>query len=278
MSYVDDNRASSLRYRYRLCRTATTSAAGTTDIMACTRRGLHPQQGIAVAPILFVVALLAILATAIAAGSSTFSAGTDQEKARTFASAIIDDGINVRQAVMRVMALGCTETQLNFYDIPYGGTNGNNASAPGDKHCNIFDPAGGGLVYTPLLPAMCSPAGCTARSASGANVVPGVGTANPDLIWMAYYIDTPICDQINALLGRVTDTGTSAVKWQWIRGHIHDSADLLRLLRRRPGRLPEASQRRDQHFLYGCVAALSSASSCFSARRHSCFGRSHPAC
>ncbi len=48
------------------------------------------QRGIAIGPILFVVALLAVLATAIAAGSGAFSGDTSAVKAKAQAAAILE--------------------------------------------------------------------------------------------------------------------------------------------------------------------------------------------
>ena len=42
-------------------------------------RRLSPNAGIAIGPILFIIAILAILAAAIAAGSGSFTAGTTSE-------------------------------------------------------------------------------------------------------------------------------------------------------------------------------------------------------
>lgn len=47
------------------------------------------EDGIAIGPILFVVAILAILATAIAAGSSTFASNASQETNRTNSGSMI---------------------------------------------------------------------------------------------------------------------------------------------------------------------------------------------
>lgn len=100
--------------------------------------------GIAIGPILFIVAILAILATAIAAGSSTFSSGTDQEKARVTASTILDYGTQMRAAIARLTASGCSESQISLENLIYPGYS--NGNAPADKHCHVFDVAGAGLL------------------------------------------------------------------------------------------------------------------------------------
>jgi hypothetical protein len=64
------------------------------------------QSGIAIGPILFIVAILAILATAIAAGSSTFATSSGQEAARTNAAALIQIGQNLKLGADRLITMG----------------------------------------------------------------------------------------------------------------------------------------------------------------------------
>src|ERR1700743_2821598 len=59
--------------------------------------------GIAIGPILFIIAILAILAAAIAAGSGSFTAGTSSESNRTKASALIQIGENLKVGMDRMM-------------------------------------------------------------------------------------------------------------------------------------------------------------------------------
>jgi hypothetical protein len=168
--------------------------------------------GIAIAPILFVIALLAILATAIAAASSTFSSGSGQETARVAASTMLDLCTQHRTAVSRVMALGCTENQISFENsIVSGYTNG---SAPSDQHCHIFHPQGGGLVYRPLpaeyawrstgdMSLVYKPGEMFDRFAAD-NRIPSLGSdadyAGNELIYAVINIRGDICDQINSQL------------------------------------------------------------------------------
>ncbi|MBI3419578.1 MAG: hypothetical protein HY053_05555 [Proteobacteria bacterium] len=98
------------------------------------RARLNSQAGIAIGPILFVVAILAILATAIAAGSSTFATSSSQETNRTNAAAMISIGQNLKMGVDRIVALG---TALANVDINSANTTTNTA---------LFSPVGGGLV------------------------------------------------------------------------------------------------------------------------------------
>ena len=72
------------------------------------------RSGIAIGPILFMVAILAILATAIASGASSWSSDQTRESDQTMASAIIGIGKDLQAGVARVMSHGCADTQISF--------------------------------------------------------------------------------------------------------------------------------------------------------------------
>ena len=61
------------------------------------------QRGIVIGPILAVVALLAVLASAIAAGSGSFNGDTSAVKAKAQATAILEYAHEVKFAVDRVL-------------------------------------------------------------------------------------------------------------------------------------------------------------------------------
>jgi type II secretory pathway pseudopilin PulG len=90
--------------------------------------------GIAIGPILFVVAILGILAAAIAAGSGSFTSGSNVEKNRSYASAIIQIGQNLKVGFDRSVGLGTLHTAVVISPT--------NTSAEED----IFSPTGGGVV------------------------------------------------------------------------------------------------------------------------------------
>ncbi len=111
-----------------------------------TPRTLNNQDGIALGPILFIIAILAILAGAIAAGAGGFTANTNNDGAKASAHAIMQFSDQVAGAVQRVMAEnGCLDTQVNFNNPIVSGYA--NPNAPIDHSCDIFDPRGGGLVF-----------------------------------------------------------------------------------------------------------------------------------
>lgn len=103
------------------------------------------QRGIVIGPILAVVALLAVLAAAIAAGSGSFNSDTSAISAKAQASAILQYANEVKFAVERVLAKGCTDTQISFENPFVSGYE--NPNAPSDKSCHVFDVNGGGIVW-----------------------------------------------------------------------------------------------------------------------------------
>src|ERR1700735_2281449 len=98
-------------------------------------RRLSRQAGIALGPILFIIAILAILAAAIAAGSGSFNASTNSEGNKAKASAIIQVGDNVRVGMDRLtMENGVA---YNGWTISPGNTSNN---------IDLFSPSGGGVA------------------------------------------------------------------------------------------------------------------------------------
>ena len=181
--------------------------------------GFRSETGIAIGPILFIIALLAIIATAIAAGSSSFSSGSDQEKARTYAGAILDYAASLRHAVQRVMANGCTENQISFENPVASGYT--NAAAPADKHCHIFDIAGGGMLwynFTNQIPSLTTSLGISSSvriqnlGSGNAALVMFFGTSAADTL----LINT--CLAINDLLKIPNNAGAAPID-NWTSGN-----------------------------------------------------------
>ncbi|QQR68547.1 MAG: hypothetical protein IPI58_06780 [Alphaproteobacteria bacterium] len=106
---------------------------------------LGSQSGIAIGPILFIVALLAVIAAAISAGSDSFSGDTSAVSAKAKASAILEYADSVKMGVDRVLGRGCTDTQISFENPIVSGYT--NANAPADKSCHVFDQNGGGIIW-----------------------------------------------------------------------------------------------------------------------------------
>jgi hypothetical protein len=98
------------------------------------KRQFNPEAGIAIGPILFIIAILAILAAAIAAGSGSFTSGTTTESNRTKASALIQIGENLKIGMDRITMEGGIDPAS--VDI-----NATNTSASN----SLFSPTGGGI-------------------------------------------------------------------------------------------------------------------------------------
>ena len=103
------------------------------------------QRGIVIGPILFIVAILAVLASAIAAGAGAFNGDISAVKAKAQASAILEYAESVKMGVDRVLGKGCTDTQVSFENPIVSGYE--NPNAPSDKSCHVFDQNGGGIVW-----------------------------------------------------------------------------------------------------------------------------------
>lgn len=143
-------------------------------------RTLAAEAGIAIGPILFVIAILAILATAIAAGSSTFASSSSQETNRTNAASMIQIGQNLKMGVDRIVALG---TGITSVDINASNTSANNA---------LFSPLGGGLI--PPSTALASTPASDAWHYVYANVAT-LGSSSLDRLALLK-VTQGVCDQV----------------------------------------------------------------------------------
>jgi hypothetical protein len=92
------------------------------------------QDGIALGPILFIIAILAVLAAAIAAGSGSFSASTNTEGNRTKASGLLQIAQNLKIGMDRL-------TMENGIAWNAWTTNAQNTLNTND----LFSPTGGGI-------------------------------------------------------------------------------------------------------------------------------------
>ena len=150
---------------------------------------LTANAGIAVGPILFIIAVLAILAAAIAAGSGNFTSGTNQEANRTKAAGIIDMGQNLRIGMDRlVLEGGYAPSQILI--SPNSTIN----------QTDLFSPSGGG-VTTPSTALANDPINSVWYYPTGP--VNGMGTANADYLAVIQVVGG-VCDQINLKANSVT--------------------------------------------------------------------------
>lgn len=174
--------------------------------------------------ILIAVALFAALALAVST-SMRNSGGTSitPEKARTYASAILDHAATVRSAVIRVKVSNrCTESMLDFSNNTYKKYDGTvidaaNTNAPPDGRCHIYAGTGGNVVpAVPPFEALDVPSntapfivyGQPGHGGARVTMMTGVGTdgaagtasAN-DLQFNQNFIKRDVCLAINTLSG-----------------------------------------------------------------------------
>ncbi len=100
---------------------------------------LSPRAGIAIGPILFIIAILAILAAAIAAGSGSFTAGTGSESNRTKSSALVEIGENLKVGMDNIILEGGISPANVIIDPAKTGQDSTAAS-------ELFSPTGGGIA------------------------------------------------------------------------------------------------------------------------------------
>jgi hypothetical protein len=103
------------------------------------------QRGIAIGPILYIVAILAVLVSAIAAGSGAFNGDTSAVKAKAQASAILGYVNELQIGVDRVLSR-CPDTEISLANSVDSGYV-ENPLAPADKSCHVFDVNGGGVLF-----------------------------------------------------------------------------------------------------------------------------------
>jgi len=130
-----------------------------------SRQRLASDAGIAIGPILFIIAVLGILAAAIAAGSGSFTTSTTGESNRAKAAALIDIGQTLKIGFDRLVGGG-----TDFFDV-------NIDPADITDTVDLFSPNGGGISppsrtmsddpandewHYPLVavPGICTSTGC----------------------------------------------------------------------------------------------------------------------
>ncbi len=158
------------------------------EIKASARRRLRGDAGIAIGPILFIVAILGVLAAAIAAGSGSFTTSGANEGSKLKAAALIDIGQNLKLGFERINA---------SVDMTNVGLTGTTAVT------DLFSPTGGGISFP-----------------SDALAVPtktwhylylygmGLGTTAGNLV-ATLEIPADVCDQVNVKANGAALTGTN---------------------------------------------------------------------
>ena len=183
------------------------------------QRTLNNQDGIALGPILFIIAILAIIAAAIAAGSGGFTANTTTESDKSKAELLLNYADAVDNGVQSLLTNGCEDTQLNFATSQVG-PDFQNPNAPTDHSCDVFDPRGGNVVYAsaPQYAAYWNNYGNWWQAGwvilgdvefMNVGTTCGCGTGN-DLA-IGIMVTQGVCQQINNILGIPSIAVDSAV-------------------------------------------------------------------
>jgi hypothetical protein len=159
------------------------------------RNHFDSSAGIAIGPILFIIAILAILAAAIAAGSGSFTAGTSNESTNTKASALIQIGDNLKVGMDRMVM----DNSIAFggYTINANNTVNNN---------DLFSPTGGGIL-TPSVTMANNPATDIWYYPTGP--FPGLGTNNAEQL-AVLHVAPAVCDSINLKADGLSATPAAA--------------------------------------------------------------------
>jgi type II secretory pathway pseudopilin PulG len=153
-----------------------------------------PQAGIAIGPILFIIAILAILAAAIAAGSGNFTSGTTTESNRTKAAALIQIGENLKIGADRLTMENEVPLATIDFNVSDTGSDPNAAN-------ELFSPTGGGIT-----PPSYSLANNPSNDGTAANgdiwffpngTVPGLGVNTGTDLFAVLSVSQGVCSEVN---------------------------------------------------------------------------------
>ncbi|MDX2027109.1 MAG: hypothetical protein SFW62_00565 [Alphaproteobacteria bacterium] len=150
-----------------------------------SERRFASQSGIAIGPILFIIAILAILAAAIAAGSGSFTAGTSKESDRTRASALIQIGENLKIGVDRLLLQDIAQ---------FGAIDFNAKNADSSSNNVLFSPNGGGIT-APSVTLANDPGNDVWYYPTGG--IGGLGTASSEQL-AVLRVSQGVCTEVNA--------------------------------------------------------------------------------
>lgn len=161
------------------------------------------ESGNALLYILIAVILLAALSLAVAQSGRGNINQVSAEKIKLYASELIDYSNAVANAVTQLRLRGCKDTALSFENPAVSGYI--NGSAPSDKSCHIFDPAGGGINWK-IMPSEFLGNHTALSSLKGSvdftgNVeIQESASASGDLVMHVDILKKAVCLKINDLL------------------------------------------------------------------------------
>ncbi len=150
-------------------------------------------EGIAIGPILFVVALMGLLVAAIAASSGSFGGSNSTDAARTKASALIQIGSLLKAGFERIIS-----AEINFDSITIDPAATTDAT-------DFFSPSGGGVTIPSIIFAN-DPSIDIWRYPFAA--IPQMGSAATERVAMLK-VPLNVCDQVNL---KSNSIGTSAAE------------------------------------------------------------------
>jgi hypothetical protein len=142
-----------------------------------------PDAGIAIGPILFIIAILGILAAAIAAGSGSFTAGTQNEGNSSKASALISIGDTLKVGMDRILM----DNGTSFSNVVINVNNTSNSN-------ELFSPTGGGISAP--SPSMANDPTADIWYYPTA-AIPQMGT-NAEERLALLQVTQGVCDQVNS--------------------------------------------------------------------------------
>ncbi len=154
--------------------------------------------GIAIGPILFVVALLAVLAGAIAAGSGSFDSNVSTDRSRLAAQSILQTTSQIKFAIQKILASGCHETQLSFENAVVSGYT--NPNSPADGRCHVFHPNGGAMTF-PETPKNIESSGHRYLFQAVEDVYLTASPPGTDIFLRLRFSDLGTCLELNRMLG-----------------------------------------------------------------------------
>ena len=201
----------------------------------------HHQSGIALGPILFIIAILALLAAAISAGSGGFNASTSTESAKAMAEVIVNSCGAYQDALNLMFGNGCDVTKIDWTPNvwPSGATiqnldftGGNGTGHTGNGQCAMYDPRGGGMLLKSLPPsAQVTTRGvyidAQANSSAydtwasypmiaGTACLKGFSSSSTTgaVILTYNYVDSNVCSQIDTLL-QINGPSSKSMLFSW---------------------------------------------------------------
>lgn len=158
------------------------------------------ERGNAIIFILIAIALFAALSYTFMRSSQKGQGNLTAGQAKLAAQEILSYGVNVQRAVEKLLARGCSETQISFENIYDYNSDHVNPNAPPSKECHVFDPAGGGV--TPLEDRWSG----DIFYFTGSDAISGVGTtctqaSCAELSMNLWSIPQNLCDELNRQAG-----------------------------------------------------------------------------